>query len=77
MKMFDVIIIGKGPSGISAALYTKRANLETQVIGREGSSLEKAEKIENYYGLEEIISGKKLLGIGEGQAKKESSSFFL
>lgn len=70
MKLVDVIIIGKGPSGISAALYTQRANLETIVIGREGSSLEKAEKIENYYGFEEAISGENLLSTGEKQAKR-------
>lgn len=70
MKLVDVIIIGKGPAGISASLYTQRANLETMVIGREGSSLEKAEKIENYYGLEAPISGEKLLSIGEKQAQK-------
>jgi len=67
--MYDVIIIGKGPSGISASLYTQRANLKTLIIGREGSSLEKAGKIENYYGLEEPISGEKLLSIGEKQAE--------
>lgn len=70
MKLVDVIIIGKGPAGISASLYTQRANLETLVIGREGSSLEKTEKIENYYGLEEPISGDKLLNIGEKQAQR-------
>lgn len=70
MKLLDVIIMGKGPSGISASLYTQRANLETLVIGREGSSLERAGKIENYYGIEEAISGEKLLGIGERQAQK-------
>lgn len=70
MNLIDVIIIGKGPAGISAALYTKRANLETLVIGREGSSLEKAGKIENYYGLEEPTNGKKLLETGENQARK-------
>lgn len=70
MKLVDVIIIGKGPSGISAALYTQRANLETIVIGREGSSLEKAEKIENYYGFEEAMSGGSLLHIGEKQAQR-------
>ncbi|HEY5587195.1 MAG TPA: NAD(P)/FAD-dependent oxidoreductase [Ruminiclostridium sp.] len=67
--MYDVIIIGKGPSGISASLYTQRSNLKTLIIGREGSSLEKAGKIENYYGLEEPISGEKLLSIGEKQAE--------
>lgn len=70
MKLLDVIIIGKGPSGISAALYTQRANLETMVIGREGSSLEKAGKIENFYGMEEPKSGEELLAIGEKQAQK-------
>ncbi len=70
MKLFDVIIIGKGPAGVSAALYTQRASLETLIIGREGGSLKKAEKIENYYGIEEIISGEKLLSIGEKQVKR-------
>lgn len=70
LKLIDIIIIGKGPAGISAALYTQRANLETLVIGREGSSLEKTDKIENYYGLEEPVSGKKLLATGENQAKR-------
>lgn len=70
MKLLDVIIVGKGPSGISAALYTQRANLETMVIGREGSSLDRAGKIENYYGLNEPISGEELLAIGERQAQR-------
>ena len=42
--MFDVIIIGKGPAGISTALYTQRANLSTLVIGKDGGALEKTEK---------------------------------
>lgn len=70
MELFDIIIVGKGPAGVSAALYTQRANLKTLIIGRDGSSLDKAAKIENYYGLEEPISGKKLLEIGESQAQR-------
>lgn len=69
MELYDVIIIGKGPSGISASLYTQRGNLKTLIIGRDGSSLEKAGKIENYYGLTEPISGEKLLEIGVNQAE--------
>lgn len=43
--MYDVIIIGAGPAGISASLYTKRANLKTMIIyNREDSSLEKQQK---------------------------------
>ena len=70
MKLIDVIIIGKGPAGLSAALYTQRANLETVIIGREGSSLEKAGKIENYFGLDQPVSGRQLLDTGEAQVKR-------
>ncbi|MDL2294284.1 FAD-dependent oxidoreductase [Ruminococcaceae bacterium OttesenSCG-928-D13] len=67
--MADVIIIGGGPAGISAALYTVRAGLETLVIGRDGGALEKAEKIENYYGLAEPMNGRQLVEQGLRQAK--------
>lgn len=67
--MYDVIIIGAGPSGISTGLYTRRANLKTLIIYNEESALEKAEKIENYYGFENGISGKKLYESGIKQAE--------
>jgi thioredoxin reductase (NADPH) len=66
--MYDVIIIGRGPAGISASLYAKRANLKTLVIGKHDSALLKADKIENYYGFSKVISGKQLLTEGENQA---------
>lgn len=66
--MFDVIIIGKGPAGISASLYTIRANLKTLIIGMNDSALNKTDKIENYYGFPEPISGPYLLKQGEEQA---------
>ncbi len=34
--MYDAIVIGKGPSGISAAIYIKRAGKEVLVIGKDG-----------------------------------------
>lgn len=67
--MYDVIIIGAGPAGISASLYTKRANLNTIVIYNDKSGLEKAETIENYYGFENGIDGKSLYISGINQAK--------
>lgn len=67
--MYDVVIIGKGPAGISASLYTKRANLSTCVIGKDGGALEKADKIENYFGLKELMSGKELIEAGIMQAE--------
>ena len=50
--MYDVIIVGAGPAGISASLYTIRRNLKTLIIYKEKSALEKSTKIENYYGFE-------------------------
>lgn len=67
--MYDVIIIGAGPAGISASLYTVRANLNTLVIYNDKSGLEKAEKIENYYGFENGIDGESLYIAGINQAK--------
>ena len=68
--MYDCIIIGKGPAGISAGLYVKRANLNVLIIGKDGGTLETTEKIENYYGFENPISGKQLLENGLKQAKR-------
>lgn len=67
--VYDVIIVGSGPAGISASLYTKRANLETLIISKGMGTLEKVGNIENYYGLEENTNGTKLQQIGENEAK--------
>ena len=67
--IYDVIIIGAGPAGISAGLYTQRANKKTLIIYNEKSSLEKANKIENYYGFPNGISGKEVYQNGIMQAK--------
>lgn len=68
--MVDVIIIGNGPAGISAALYTHRAGLNTLIIGRDSGSLAKADKIENYYGFSEPVSGNELIKSGIAAAKR-------
>lgn len=68
--MYDVIIIGKGPAGLSAALYTVRFNLSTFIIGRDDSKLLKADKIDNYFGFAQTISGEELLANGEMQARR-------
>ena len=66
--MFDVVIIGSGPAGISAAIYLKRAKKNILIISNDKSALEKADRIENYYGIESI-SGKDLYEVGLRQAK--------
>ena len=66
---YDVIIVGAGPGGISAALYAGRANLKVLVLYYGESQLEKAHKIDNYYGFEEGISGLQLYRNGIKQAE--------
>ena len=66
---YDVIIIGAGPAGISGSLYTQRGNLKTLVLYKDKSSLEKTDKIENYYGFENGISGEQLYKNGINQAQ--------
>jgi len=65
--MYDAIIIGKGPAGLSAGLYTTRSNLRTLIIGKDDSWLRKAERVDNYFGFAEPVSGEKLLEEGEKQ----------
>ncbi len=67
--MPHVIIVGTGPAGISAALYARRANLEVTVIGKDDGALVKAEKIENYFGLEQPVAGAQLIETGMRQAR--------
>ena len=67
--MYDVIIVGAGPAGISASLYTVRRKLKTLIIYKEKSSLEKSTRIENYYGFESGINGEDLYKIGIRQAQ--------
>lgn len=67
--MYDVIIVGAGPAGISASLYTVRRNLKTLIIYKEKSALEKTSKIENYYGFENGIDGVNLYKSGIKQAQ--------
>ena len=72
--MKKAIIIGSGPAGISAALYLKRGNIDVTVISKGIGALEKAEKIENFYGTEPV-SGIELYNRGIESAKKLGIEF--
>lgn len=64
----EVLIIGAGPAGLAAAIYTARANRKTLVLkGKAKSSLELAHAVENYPGIESM-SGPELLEKLERQA---------
>lgn len=64
------IIVGSGPAGVSAALYLARAGVSVTILSKDGGALLKADKIENYYGFAEPISGKELYEQGLANAKR-------
>jgi thioredoxin reductase (NADPH) len=66
--MSDILILGYGPAGISAALYGLRAGLDVQLVGKDAGALAKAHKIENYFGLKEPLTGEELAEVGKNQA---------
>lgn len=56
-KIYDVVIIGAGPAGMTAAVYTSRANLSTLMIERgiPGGQMASTEAVENYPGFDMIL----------------------
>ena len=58
--MPNIVIIGSGPAGVSAALYTARAGVETTVLTKGPGALDRAAHIQNYYGFAEPIAGAEL-----------------
>lgn len=56
-KIYDVVIIGAGPAGMTAAVYTSRANLSTLMIERgiPGGQMASTEAVENYPGFDTIL----------------------
>jgi len=68
----EVIIIGGGPAGLSAGLYLSRARLNSLLIekGLVGGQIVNAERVENYPGFPEGISGFELAQLMHQQATK-------
>lgn len=75
MKKTDIFIVGQGPAGLSAAIYTARAGLSTTVIG--GIPKIAADyAIDNYFGFTETITGKDLIERGKKQAERFGVQIF-
>ena len=76
-NQYDVIIIGGGPAGASAAIYTARADLRTLVIdkGLTAGALGVTNKISNYPGIPGPISGAELVRIMRAQAASFGAEF--
>lgn len=71
-KEYEVIIIGGGPAGLSAGIYTSRARLNSLLIERGvvGGRITDAELVENYPGFAEGVSGTELGQLMQRQAAK-------
>ncbi|MFF5995255.1 thioredoxin-disulfide reductase [Lysinibacillus sp. KU-BSD001] len=56
-KIYDIVIIGAGPAGLTAAVYTSRANLSTLMLERgiPGGQMANTEEVENYPGFDTIL----------------------
>lgn len=75
-NMYDVLIIGAGPAGFSAAIYTTRAGLKTLLFGiLKNSNAYKAHIIENYWGYEKQVTGPYLMEQGKAQAARFGTEF--
>ena len=70
-----IIIIGSGPAGVSAALYAVRAGADTTVLTKGPGALDRAEKIENYYGFAQPVSGAELERRSIENAKRLGAKF--
>jgi thioredoxin reductase (NADPH) len=74
IEHYDVLILGAGPAGLTAAIYTGRYNLSTAVIAKSiGGTANLAGKIENWPGY--TGSGKDLMNKFSAQAKKFGAKF--
>jgi thioredoxin reductase (NADPH) len=72
VRRFDVIIIGAGPAGLAAAIYTARADLSTLVIDESsaGGQVKTTHEVSNYPGFVEPIAGHELAGNMRKQAER-------
>ena len=72
MSKYEVVIIGGGPAGLTAGLYTSRAGLKSLLIERGifGGQIVNARQVDNYPGFPEGISGFELASLMQEQAIK-------
>ncbi|MCL6561068.1 MAG: FAD-dependent oxidoreductase [Firmicutes bacterium] len=68
--MYDVIIIGMGPAGMTAAVYAARKKMKTLLVGKEyGGQVARTGEVENYMGFQ-YVSGPELMKKFEEQVEQ-------
>ncbi len=74
---YDIVIIGAGPGGLTAAIYAGRSRLDTVVIEKlaPGGQIAVSDRVDNYPGFPDGISGEELTKRMEKQAKKFGAEF--
>lgn len=75
--MYDVLIIGAGPAGLTSGIYAARSGLKTGIVemGMPGGQAASTEKIENYPGFPEGIGGYELMNQFQLQAEAYGAEF--
>lgn len=68
--MYDVIVIGAGPAGASAAIHTGRAGLRTLLLYKDRPMWTSADRIQNYWGLARDIPGAELFATAMDQVRR-------
>ena len=76
-ETFEVIIVGAGPAGLSAGLYSKRAGLKTALFerGLPGGQIAISKDVENYPGCVDGIMGPELMSSFRAQAERFGAEF--
>lgn len=69
MKQYDAIVIGKGPAGVQASIYLKRAGMDVLVLAKDDGEIRKAVDVENYFGVLSM-TGKEFVKQSQNQLEK-------
>ncbi|TMT81559.1 NAD(P)/FAD-dependent oxidoreductase [Haloterrigena sp. H1] len=73
---YEVIVVGGGPAGMTAALYSTRLGHRTAVVSRGGGRAAMMQEVHNLLGIREETSGAEFLGIGKEQLEEYGCDFY-